>query len=559
MKRLLPMLLGLALALSACTGGAQDDTLALNFSDAPSQTETDSAPPPVDPQTTTEPVTLPSGLHVTTDWSKYSPRTQAKAKYTRISEDFVADFHPMDDLGRVYPYAAAPLFSNYEDGYSWLAGYRWGLIDRSGRILTDGTYENIQPLGDIYGPPGYHPVAPPLWQVSRVIDVVPQTYDDSQGNEYTYYDGKTVYGVIAMDGSFATGCVFSNVQPMGSSYFLAVRDWDKRDMVVCDLSGTPMFTGKVIPSKAEWWYLDYGDDLFLLTLGRSGEQTECRYLDSTGKTVLGPYAKASPFCEGLASASPDGENWGFVDKTGQWVVPPTYDFCEDFSDGRAVCSDGSTYMLIDQTGRELLRLACSGLNRDYGLLRAELWVDGTLYDRFYDLDGTLVASLPGSDWYLLDELTACRSTGQRLLLQSLRAPYDPLELTGTDYAVRGMAWVGDRAVPGYWCESAGSGELRFLSLDLKELTVSAPANADEYYDCWRTTTDVVTAAHYDLVHDGKVWHLLDADGQERGVITGGEFTLCDGLVRSIDDYGCTYCDLAGNVVFRYPLKTAMDD
>jgi hypothetical protein len=68
------------------------------------------------------------------------------------------------------------------------------------------------------------------------------------------------------------------------------------------------------------------------------------FIDRSGKFVieprydsLGPHRDrfpAGPFADGIAPAGCDG-HWGFIDRQGAWVIPPVYLFAQSFGGGRA--------------------------------------------------------------------------------------------------------------------------------------------------------------------------------------------------------------------------------
>ena len=66
--------------------------------------------------------------------------------------------------------------------------------------------------------------------------------------------------------------------------------------------------------------------------------------------------KVSYFNDGLAAICDDKNKWGFIDKTGKQVIPPTYDFVVNgFSNGYAIVGknekDGKEHQIIDQSGK----------------------------------------------------------------------------------------------------------------------------------------------------------------------------------------------------------------
>lgn len=64
------------------------------------------------------------------------------------------------------------------------------------------------------------------------------------------------------------------------------------------------------------------------------------FIDKTGKFVIPPrYEKADMFSEGLAAVQQNGK-WGFIDTNGKMVVPAKYDAVNSFSEGIATVQGG---------------------------------------------------------------------------------------------------------------------------------------------------------------------------------------------------------------------------
>src|SRR5437870_4220692 len=91
------------------------------------------------------------------------------------------------------------------------------------------------------------------------------------------------------------------------------------------------------------------------------ENNKIGYIDKSGKIVIAPQFdrgfvvegnfKSVEFSEGLAVANVKGK-WGFIDRTGAFVIKPTYLAAWSFSEGIAEVRtpDGSS-SYIDKTGK----------------------------------------------------------------------------------------------------------------------------------------------------------------------------------------------------------------
>ena len=91
-------------------------------------------------------------------------------------------------------------------------------------------------------------------------------------------------------------------------------------------------------------------------------QTKEGYVDKTGNTVikLPPVSQAVSFSEGLAPILIKDKGWGYIDKTGGFVIQPQYVHAERFKNGLARVSTGNLKdsamdrdAYIDKTGKEV--------------------------------------------------------------------------------------------------------------------------------------------------------------------------------------------------------------
>ena len=78
------------------------------------------------------------------------------------------------------------------------------------------------------------------------------------------------------------------------------------------------------------------------------------YIDKTGTYVINPqFEDATHFSEGLAAVkirSGSTGKWGYIDKAGKIVINPQFDDAKDFSEGLAAVRIGDNYGYIDKTG-----------------------------------------------------------------------------------------------------------------------------------------------------------------------------------------------------------------
>jgi len=92
----------------------------------------------------------------------------------------------------------------------------------------------------------------------------------------------------------------------------------------------------------------------LVTSYKGGHNFLHGYVDTSGQVVIPvTFAGARLFSEGLAAVLVDGK-WGYIDRDGKMVIPPRFAEVEAFRGGRAVVRTGTAYAknsgLIDRNG-----------------------------------------------------------------------------------------------------------------------------------------------------------------------------------------------------------------
>ena len=141
------------------------------------------------------------------------------------------------------------------------------------------------------------------------------------------------------------------------------------------LSSALLLTGGILCSQNLWACerpVVYGyDDIDCLSEGLARIERDGKYgfIDNTGQVVIPPkYDLAWDFSEGLARVSQNGK-YGFIDKTGKVVIPLKYDKADSFYNGVAGVLDHSTgeAFYINRQGERLYWLGepkFSGFNRE---------------------------------------------------------------------------------------------------------------------------------------------------------------------------------------------------
>jgi WG containing repeat len=68
--------------------------------------------------------------------------------------------------------------------------------------------------------------------------------------------------------------------------------------------------------------------------------------------ILPKFDDALPFKEGLANVKID-KYWGYIDKTGQIVIPPQFEEAKPFKEGLAMVKFGNEWGYIDKRGQKI--------------------------------------------------------------------------------------------------------------------------------------------------------------------------------------------------------------
>ncbi len=131
-----------------------------------------------------------------------------------------------------------------------------------------------------------------------------------------------------------------------------------------------------------WSYIDDGPgEDGLIKVQQSGLPALRRmgFADDSGRIVFSSqsFRSISNFHDGLARVEETGAKYGFIDKSGHFVIEPRFTAAEDFDDGVALVQTPGRGALIDTAGRELSSWDASG---QYGSKVGQLYA-------FHSADG----------------------------------------------------------------------------------------------------------------------------------------------------------------------------
>ena len=525
MKRTAILILILALLLAAC-GPAAD----------PVPTYTAAGTPTA------------KGVLVYTDPSAYR-RYQGAAKYTRLREGPLESFEPSDDYGAVYPYAAARLYTSGEEGQSTEVSARWGLVDASGRILTDGIYASVEPLSDRDNRPE-PTVFYPCWVVASVEP------DETAGaGNRTGADRVTRYGLISMDGSFMLPLEYSDILPLNDCV-LCIRGSKQRSYEVYDMAGRLLFTDAELLRDGFKGldFMGWGEGPFLVYMWDDRDRIEYWFCDNRGEWIGGPFEDALGFTSGLACVSPDGEKYGYIDETGAWILEPQFDYPSLPNNGWIAQDDANgSCVVYDTTGKLLFTVPsgwpeaapCGFRAKDVGIVR------------FLDADGKLLVE-GDSSLECLDEDTFWeQSKDGGLRIFRLNGPELSLSVYIRSFTP-GTALLEGKAVRGYIGYSPGrrTAHYCFVPWDLSAIYEigehAHPTNSDS--KTVDSTIDQCTNEIWYLCWNGEAWDAVSEAGEIRSIPLRIDSPVFRGdRIMVLTDRACVYLDREGKVLFSYPL------
>lgn len=154
-------------------------------------------------------------------------------------------------------------------------------------------------------------------------------------------------------------------------------------------------------------------------LAARGDRSTGEYIDINGKVVIALSCGANyEFHDGLAriAIGDNLETYGFIDKSGKWIIAPQFEYLGDFSESLAVAKSGGKAGFIDKGGNWIIPTQFDGAESfSYGLAiaikgdkfgyidKTGQWVIPPQFDdaHFFTSEG-LAEVLIGKSWYHID-------------------------------------------------------------------------------------------------------------------------------------------------------------
>ena len=293
----------------------------------------------------------------------------------------------IDQTGKI---VVQPRFVAAEDFSGGLAavtldGEDWGYVDKSGVVVIKPQFPGV--LGNFHGPPEN-----PDGRFAEGLAY-------AQGTNQSGYIDKTgrfvIRGDFRLGQPFSEGLAFAVAEVKQGNKPVLMRGYiDKsgKFVIAGDFDWGGIFSGGVaaVGSKGKTGFIDrngrwlklpaysqgyFPDEVFsegLLYLAeKQGDDYKFGFVNQSGEMVIPfKFDGARNFSEGLAEAYTGNQRdlsgkWGYINKKGEWVIPPTFTSARAFSGGLAIVEVGgrwerrsimrklndSKWALIDRTGK----------------------------------------------------------------------------------------------------------------------------------------------------------------------------------------------------------------
>ncbi len=226
---------------------------------------------------------------------------------------------------------------------------------------------------------------------SKAVSAVPQVApavafpDPASYSEARAAEGLSPYsrwGLVGADGKWVLAPKYAAVLAAYADGLVLVSEEKGSGIALTQKYGMVDRKGNPV-IEAKYDQLFRSDDHFLFRVDK-----QMGMLDLHGKEVVpAEFAELAHFRQGLAAATKEGALYGYIDKTGKWVIAPAFTAAHSFTpDGTAWAkgkgSDGTPlYGRIDKSGK---------------------WV---VQPKFAEISGT-AAKLPGGAWGYVDKAGA---------------------------------------------------------------------------------------------------------------------------------------------------------
>lgn len=232
---------------------------------------------------------------------------------------------------------------------------KWGYIDKSGKFVIALQYLSAQSFHDglavVHHIDGKYKYIDKTGKVAIEINASMEFSDGMTSVGSTYK-----CGYADVTGKVIIPIKYSECQKFSEGLASVTINTPK-----ISAKGFIDKTGKVVIEPKFNSTVPFSEGLSLVKYNENF-QTKEGYVDKSGNIVikLPPVRQAVSFSEGLAPILTKDKGWGYIDKTGSFVIQPQYVHAERFKNGLAHVSTGNLKnsasdrdAYIDKTGKEV--------------------------------------------------------------------------------------------------------------------------------------------------------------------------------------------------------------
>lgn len=233
-------------------------------------------------------------------------------------------------------------FETFKNGYCRFMdeNYNYGFINNKGKVVvqpfsrrtgdfSEGLCVFEDPKTDLYGyidGEGKVVIQPVFFFAEAFKNGVAKV-QDANTNGWGYINTKGSY-VVSPEYDFL---------PEYSDW-MTVGKLIETSTDMYELYGVIDKNGKVIIDVKYRWLSDSSDSGLI---SAQNDANKYGFIDKTGNTVIPfQYTDAGSFSEGLAYVRDDKGKYGYIDRTGKTVIPFTFDVAKNFSEGLAAVFNG---------------------------------------------------------------------------------------------------------------------------------------------------------------------------------------------------------------------------
>jgi len=251
---------------------------------------------------------------------------------------------------------------------------RYGYVDRTGKLVISARFSYARSFADGMaavreeGRWGY--IDRLGKQVISLPSDIPEEYisNFSGGLAVFYEQGTFKAGYIDKTGKVVIPAQYNAAGSFSEG--LAVVEQNGRPGII-DRTGQEVvpfqfFSQGTFPTRFSEGLLNVEmDDRGLMQNSSVNRGRNWGFVDRSGQVVIPPRFKAAyPFADGLAPVLIEGRQrgnlieggkWGYINRTGEWVIPAEFDMASSFSEGRAVVVKGRRCGYIDTAGDWVVR------------------------------------------------------------------------------------------------------------------------------------------------------------------------------------------------------------